>query len=283
MPARGERLINAADNFLNHHSHITLRFIQSVEMGVRSIKSGVPHRQLFTAGTARVPIITDNAEKYGAGSGSGSLAGRNGGARMTKNLRLVFLAACGLSVAGCQQANHTGNGALIGGGLGAATGAVIGNVTGHAGGGALIGAAAGAAAGGLVGNAADAREERDAAVAQAQYAQYCSAQANAAAIAMTINDVTAMAEGGVNDEVIIASLQSRGCRWDGSPQTIIYLRHHFVSDRVIGVMQSCAQAPPPVDPYLAYPPVPVWGPAPPPPAYWYGPPRPYYGRPHRRW
>ena len=51
--------------------------------------------------------------------------------------------------------NNTGSGALIGGALGAITGAVIGHNNGNTGAGALIGAAAGVIAGGLVGNMID--------------------------------------------------------------------------------------------------------------------------------
>ena len=88
---------------------------------------------------------------------------------MTRNQNSLVAAILGLALAGCQNMNNTQSGALLGTGLGATTGAIIGNASGHAGGGALIGAAAGALAGGLVGNAEDAREERDVAVAHAQY------------------------------------------------------------------------------------------------------------------
>src|SRR6516162_1794426 len=119
-----------------------------------------------------------------------------GGAMMTRSRQSVLLAALGLALAGCQNMNNTQTGAAVGGGLGALTGAVIGEASGHAGGGALIGAAAGALAGGLVGNAEDKREERDAAVAQAEYEH---AQTQALAQAVTISDVVTMAHSGVGD------------------------------------------------------------------------------------
>src|SRR5579859_6861922 len=114
----------------------------------------------------------------------------------TKTKTAVLLATLGLAACGCQNMNNTQSGAALGGGLGAVTGAVIGEASGHAGGGALIGAAAGALAGGLVGNAEDKREERDAAVAQAEYNH---AQAQAIARAITVSDVVTMSHSGVGD------------------------------------------------------------------------------------
>ena len=58
-----------------------------------------------------------------------------------------------LSLVGC--ANDAGNGALIGGGVGALAGGIIGHQSGHAAGGALIGGGVGALAGGLIGHASD--------------------------------------------------------------------------------------------------------------------------------
>ncbi len=196
----------------------------------------------------------------------------------------ALLAVLGLALAGCQNMNNTQTGAAVGGGLGAVTGAIIGEASGHAGGGALIGAAAGALAGGLVGNAEDKREERDAAVAQAEYEH---AQTQALAQAVTINDVVTMTHSGVGDDVIINAVRTRGCRWDSSPNAVIYLKQQGVSDRVITTMQNTGLRPAPVG--VVPPPV-VYGPPPPggvvivrpgyyrPRPYWYG--RPYY---YRRW
>ena len=54
---------------------------------------------------------------------------------------------------GCQS--DAGNGALIGGGVGALAGGIIGHQSGHAVGGALIGGAVGAGTGALIGHASD--------------------------------------------------------------------------------------------------------------------------------
>jgi uncharacterized protein YcfJ len=157
--------------------------------------------------------------------------------------KLTFTAAeialaC-LSAAGCAGVNHTGNGALLGSGLGAVTGAMIGDHNGNAGAGALIGAASGALAGGLLGNAEDAREERDAAIAQANYERQTRM---AQQYALTNNDVARMSQSGVSDSVIIGSIQSRGGRFDTSPDAIIGLKQGGVSDLVIQTMQHAPPA-----------------------------------------
>src|SRR5438552_1727488 len=65
-----------------------------------------------------------------------------------KKIILTLLPLCTLG--GCANLNHTENGALIGGGVGAGTGALIGSATGHPGVGAAIGAGVGAVTGGLI-------------------------------------------------------------------------------------------------------------------------------------
>jgi hypothetical protein len=65
-----------------------------------------------------------------------------------------FLGACS------QPLSHREKGALVGGGAGAAGGALIGGLTGAPGTGALVGGAAGAVGGALVGDEKDRREGR---------------------------------------------------------------------------------------------------------------------------
>lgn len=137
--------------------------------------------------------------------------------------------------AGCQDLNHTEAGALVGTGVGAAAGAIIGHQSGHRDKGALIGAASGALAGGLIGNAQDAREERDAAIAQAHAAE---AARQADLRAMTNDDLIKMAQSGVSDEVIIRAVQTRGGRFDLSPDGIIALKANGVSDPVVLAIQK---------------------------------------------
>lgn len=167
--------------------------------------------------------------------------------QVSPRIGLVFLAALPL---GCAQFDPVTGSTLVGSGLGATTGAIIGHQSGHTGTGALIGAAAGALGGALVGDARQARVERDAAVA------YADAQAQqAAAGAVTNTDVVYMAQNGLAEDVIINAIQTRGGRFDTSPQSLIYLKSSGVSDRVIAVMQNSGPAIVPVG-YVAPPPRP---------------------------
>lgn len=180
----------------------------------------------------------------------------------------IAIAVCGflcLLTTGCVGMNNTQAGAVTGTGLGAVTGAIVGDVAGgRPGAGALIGAATGAVAGGLLGNAEDAREERDAAIAQAQYND---AQARAVAQAVTEDDVITMTRNGVGDNVIVNAVRTRGCRWDGTPDAIIRLKQQGVGDEVIKAMQSggvrapvlVETVPPPAHIYYGPPPPPVGG------------------------
>ena len=87
-----------------------------------------------------------------------------GGIEM-KQLGVLGLVIGTLIVSGCEGVgtaaqSKTVQGGLLGGGLGAATGAIIGNQTGRAGEGAAIGAGLGALGGGLMGNALNEQEKR---------------------------------------------------------------------------------------------------------------------------
>ena len=67
-----------------------------------------------------------------------------------------------LTLGACSQPlSNREKGALVGGGAGAAGGALIGGLTGAPGTGALIGGAAGAVGGGLVGDERDRRRNYD--------------------------------------------------------------------------------------------------------------------------
>jgi hypothetical protein len=190
----------------------------------------------------------------------------------------IVAAGLALAASGCPSMNHTQSGAVVGSGLGALTGAVIGSNSGHAPGGALIGAAVGALAGGTVGHAEDHREARDAAFMQAAYEQQARG-------ALTNFDLVRMAQSGMGDDVIISSIQTRGGRFDLGTEALINLKANGVSDRVIVAMQQAVQGPPPTvvapgpvvvpgPPVFVHPaPVfvgpPPFGPPPPPPGVFF--------------
>lgn len=130
--------------------------------------------------------------------------------------------------------NDTATGAVAGGGIGAITGALIGGKK-NGEGGALIGAGVGALTGGLIGNSADKADER-----QAAYGMAATAQANAQAAAQAVSnfDLVEMTRAGCSEDLIISTIQSRGGRFDLSPNGLIALKQSGVSDRVVMAAQS---------------------------------------------
>ena len=180
--------------------------------------------------------------------------------------------------------NDTAAGAVIGGGLGAVTGALVGGKD-HRRGGALIGAGVGALTGGLVGNAVDKADQRAAYAGTTVAAQ---ANAQVAAMAVTNFDLVEMTRAGVGEEVIISTIRSRGGRFDLSPAGLIALKQSGVSDRVVMAAQNSGPGsivpgaapaiigPPPVvyvqpAPVIRYYGGPAWG-------YHY-----HHGHYHRHW
>jgi len=83
--------------------------------------------------------------------------------RSKRNLRIgITTLAFTLALGACSQPlSHRERGALVGGGAGAAGGALIGGITGAPGTGALIGGAAGAVGGSLVGDEKDRRSRNE--------------------------------------------------------------------------------------------------------------------------
>lgn len=73
---------------------------------------------------------------------------------------VAALAATGCESMGTAAQSKRNQGAVLGGLLGAGTGAIIGNQTGHAGAGTAIGAGLGALGGGLMGNALEEQDNR---------------------------------------------------------------------------------------------------------------------------
>ena len=135
--------------------------------------------------------------------------------------------------------NDTAGGTIVGGALGAITGAAVAGRN-DRGAGALIGAGVGAVTGNLLGRSKDATDERRAAngaIATSQLNQ------QAAAMAVSNYDLLQMSQAGISDDVIISTMRSRGARVDLSPQALIALKQQGVSDRVVVAAQQMGSAP----------------------------------------
>lgn len=126
--------------------------------------------------------------------------------------------------------NNTGSGALIGGALGAITGAAIGGHS-HGGQDALFGLAAGAVAGGLVGNSMDREQEaRLKAQAPQTYARVDQGQP------LSVADVKALAAAKVGDDVIINQIRNSHTVFHLSSADIIDLKDSGVDEQVMDFM-----------------------------------------------
>src|SRR5450631_394102 len=163
----------------------------------------------------------------------------------TKLNILIFVAAVSSVVlTGCVNPDgsqdNTGSGALVGGTMGAFTGAVVGGR--NAGPGALIGAAAGMIAGGLIGHSMDqAQQEQLRAQAPQTYVRVDQGQP------LGMTDIKALAKAGVSDDVIISQIKTSHTVFRLSAADIIDLHNAGVSDAVVNYMintQSTADAAP---------------------------------------
>ena len=175
--------------------------------------------------------------------------------------------------------NDTASGTVMGGALGAVTGAIVGGRK-DRGEGALIGAGIGAVTGNLLGRSKDRADEQRAVVGAATVGRM---NQQAVAMAVTNYDLLEMTRAGVSDDVIISTMRSRGVQIDLSPQALISLKQSGVSDRVVLAAQEMSRG----GPYVAGPtPVPVVEAVPTRvivmPAYpYYGPRYHYYHYHHR--
>ncbi|MEI8079990.1 MAG: glycine zipper domain-containing protein [bacterium] len=146
----------------------------------------------------------------------------------------------GVFLTGCYtpdgQPDRTANGALIGGALGAGTGALIGNASGHhTAEGAAIGGAVGLLTGALVGNAME-QQHREALRAQAPQTLVRVEQGQPLATA----DVKALAKAGLSDDVIISQIRNSHSVYHLSTAEIIDLKDSGTSQTVIDYMINTA-------------------------------------------
>ncbi len=135
-------------------------------------------------------------------------------------------------VSGCYTTGpYTRDGAVVGGLTGAALGTVVGVAEGKPLEGALIGGTGGAAVGGILGNTVDA----DVAAERAYVDGYRQQQL---ANAVNINDVIAMSQSGLDDQIIINQISSVGLAQRLNTADLVTLSQSGVSQAVISAMQN---------------------------------------------
>ncbi len=172
-------------------------------------------------------------------------------ARMPALLLSMSLIPAALGLSGCASPYHADQGALAGGLLGAGTGAVVGSALGSTGAGALIGAGAGTLAGAAIGHSMDEEEAKNRALIAQQMGRQIAAQA------VTINDVIAMTQARVHEDLIINHVRAHGMAAPLQTNDIIGLQQSGVSPRVIATMQATPMPQPQPQPVVVQPPPPA--------------------------
>ena len=153
---------------------------------------------------------------------------------------VLTVLSTGVLLTGCYtpdgQPDRTATGALMGGAIGAGTGALIGNASGHhTAEGAAIGGAVGLLTGALIGNAME-QQHREALRAQAPQTLVRVEQGQPLATA----DVKALAKASVSDEIIISQIRNSHSVYHLSTAEIIDLKDAGVSLKVIDFMINTA-------------------------------------------
>jgi outer membrane lipoprotein SlyB len=168
-----------------------------------------------------------------------------------KSLSRCVLLSLGVGLVaslGCASPYAADRGALIGGGTGAAVGAIVGNaVSDNPLAGAAIGGIAGAITGGAVGSAIDDAEARNRALIESQLNRPVGPGA------VSTVQIVELSQAGVNDELIVNHIRANGVAQVPTASDLIALQQAGVSSRVIAAMQEqpaprpvvVQQAPPP--------------------------------------
>ena len=148
---------------------------------------------------------------------------------MFNKISVAVLMAVALLSAGCQNnTTRVGEGALIGGVLGAAAGGIIGQQSHHGGEGAGIGAAAGILGGAIVGSQ----------INKPQQGTQAGGSAASNPSQMSIQQIIDLSKQGINDAVIIDKIHLTNSKFSLSAGDLDYLKQQGVRQTVIDAMQG---------------------------------------------
>lgn len=147
---------------------------------------------------------------------------------------VVMMTACGCET----NKTRTAEGAVIGGVIGAAAGSIIGHQSGETGEGAAIGAAAGILGGSLIGSQIEKNPEQPAPSAPARTPASQPAASAFNAQQMSLEQIVALTEEGVHEDVIIDRILMSNSRFSLSAEDKAYLKQQGVSDKVINAMAT---------------------------------------------
>ncbi len=152
---------------------------------------------------------------------------------MKKTLSLVVVGILALVISGCaENKTRVGEGAGIGGILGAAAGGIIGYQSGHGLEGALIGGAAGAGGGALVGS------QINKPGTTTTTSTTTTTTKTEPVETVTLQKVVDWTQQGQSGDEIIAKINASHTTFSLTKDDIDYLRKQSVSQRVIEAMQT---------------------------------------------
>ncbi len=132
---------------------------------------------------------------------------------------------------GCRTMSYADRGATLGALTGALGGAAIGQHHGDAASGAAVGSIVGAMAGSVVGDTIDYEAARSAEIIEQQMGRRLAG-------AVDMDDVIAMSQAGLSDNVITTHMRANGVASPPSVNDLITLRNAGVSDAVIQALQQ---------------------------------------------
>ncbi len=141
------------------------------------------------------------------------------------------LLICVVAFVGCASPYRSDQGALLGGLTGAGVGAIIGDAVDQPLAGTAIGAGIGAITGSAIGGSLDEIEARN----RAEIAARLGRPAPAGAV--TVEDVIAMTQSGVDPDVIATHVRIHGPARALQPADLIYLQNNGVDKQVVQMMQ----------------------------------------------
>ena len=151
------------------------------------------------------------------------------------NMLVGWIGTAVMVLTGCETPYGTpdraGTGALMGGAIGATSGALIGGGRGRGGEGALIGGAIGAITGGLIGHSMD--QDEQARLRRQAPQTYVRVEEGRP---LSVADVKSLAQAGIGDDLIISQVRSSHTIFHLSSADIIDLKNSGVSEKVINFL-----------------------------------------------
>lgn len=157
---------------------------------------------------------------------------------MKSVFHLLLIAGLALAYGCAENKTRVGEGAGIGGILGAAAGGIIGHQSGHGWEGALIGGAAGATGGAVVGSQMN-KPQTTTTAGQPMAAQTTTTTTTTTTTGtLTMQQIVDMTKQGSTSDQIIAQIQSTHSTYVLTADDVSYLRSNGVSQRVVEYMQS---------------------------------------------